>query len=462
MTSNPGFSMTPTHPWGALLLVVAGSVLGCAGPRPDSNLPARPALIQDRIPSASAPEPSIASPRGLLTLSAALDAALEHNPALSAPSMAVEATEAETRQAGRPPNPELDAEVENVLGSGALSGTDAAETTVSLAQRLELGGKRTARVAEAASRADRAAWRYEEARLDVLTATEAAFVELLSAQEELALAEELVRLATDVLRSAERRVAAGSSSTVETRQAEVELARADIDLGRAHREVTRARGQMAATWGGREALFDRAVGSLERGAELPPLAELLDRAPRAPELLALRLARVAQAAIAEGERASRWPDLTVSAGIRHLRDAGDVGVRVGIGLPLPLFDRNADGVHAAEAWEAVATAEHAARAVALEVEIASRHAALEATRLEIAALGDRAVPAARHAFADAEDAYRRGRLRLADVLDVERTLFDLERQRIGALTRFHLELIELERLLGEPLHPSHDDDQERP
>ena len=60
-------------------------------------------------------------------------------------------TEALSLQAGALPNPELRAEVENVGGSGSRQGFEETETTLGIAQLVELGGKRAARVRMAES-----------------------------------------------------------------------------------------------------------------------------------------------------------------------------------------------------------------------------------------------------------------------------------------------------------------------
>lgn len=438
---------------GLVLFIVAG----CAGSAPTGELPPAPALVRDR---ASVPSPEEVAPPPAdrpLTLTDALDAALTRSPRLGAPVHRAEEARALARQAARRPNPELEAEVENVAGTGAFSGTDAAETSVGISQLLELGGKRAGRATVAGEAARRAAWASLEARLDVLTTTEAAFIRLLAAQEEVRLADELVRLAGELVASVERRVTAGAASPVEIRQAEVERERARVDVERARRQLDAARRRMAATWGEHEPRFPHAEGDLEARASLPPLDEVLVRAVASPHLTALRLDEAASRANAAGARALRWPDLTLSAGMRHEQETGDVGLRLGLAAPLPLFDRNQDGVRAAEHRVALTRAELAAARVALQVQVATLHAEADASHAEILALRDRALPAARAAFTDAQDAYRRGRFRLADVLDVERSLFDLERQRVAALVRFHLDVVAIERLLGESLHSTHDD-----
>ena len=51
------------------------------------------------------------------------------------------------------PNPEISLEVDNIAGSGAFSGLSATEYTLAVGQRIELGGKRGARIEAAQAQA---------------------------------------------------------------------------------------------------------------------------------------------------------------------------------------------------------------------------------------------------------------------------------------------------------------------
>src|SRR3546814_5822567 len=68
-------------------------------------------------------------------------------PSVAAATAGVDAATAARRVAGLRPNPEVQAQVENLAGTGVYKGLRSSETTVGVALPLELGGKRPARVA---------------------------------------------------------------------------------------------------------------------------------------------------------------------------------------------------------------------------------------------------------------------------------------------------------------------------
>lgn len=106
--------------------------------------------------SAQAQTPPSAETQPPLTLSRALDLAGASAPALEAASAGLRAAEAARTIAGLRPNPTINIEAENVAGTGPYSGTQSMEATTSLQLPIELGGKRSARVAVADAQRDRA------------------------------------------------------------------------------------------------------------------------------------------------------------------------------------------------------------------------------------------------------------------------------------------------------------------
>jgi cobalt-zinc-cadmium efflux system outer membrane protein len=83
--------------------------------------------------------------------------------------------------------------------------------------------------------------------------------------------------------------------------------------------------------------------------------------------------------------------------------------------------------------------------------LAGAYQELAASHAEATALRDGILPEAERAFTAARDAFRQGLLRLTDVLDTERTLFELRGRQVDALARYHAAVADMEALLGGPL-----------
>jgi cobalt-zinc-cadmium efflux system outer membrane protein len=390
-------------------------------------------------------------PEGVLTLDRALELALAHSPDLAASAQGILAAEGEARQAGVRRNPELELEASEFGGSGERSGYDGAETAVRVSQALDLGGTRDKRRRLAQAGARLAAWDHEAKRLEVRARTRKAFADLLLAQGRLALAESLRGVAEDVQRAAAERVKAGKVPRLEETKAGVETAAARIGAERARRELETARKRLAASWGGTAPVFKEAGGDLGALAAVPSLDALLPGLETVPEVGRWKdeAAKAGDAlALAEAER---LPEVTVGAGLSRFEDDGSYAGTIGLSVPLPLFNRNADGI-ASDRHQAV-RAGHEWRAARLRArtELVEACGRLDAARAEAATIRDDLLPGALQAFEGAQAGYREGKYGHLEVLDAQRTLTEARLRHLDVLADCHKAAADVERLTGTPL-----------
>ncbi|HUS91773.1 MAG TPA: TolC family protein [Phycisphaerae bacterium] len=446
--------------------LLAAALAGCAAPA-GLSLPQRRPLGADLETSMPPPadEPPAApaaparraeAPTGDLTLRQALAAALRGNPELAGFGWAVRQAEADEIQAAALPNPELEAEFENFAGSGEFRGSGALETTVTLSQVILLGEKRARQRALAAHDSRLAGWDYEAKRLDVLTAVAGQFVDVLAGQQKLALAQEDLTLAESTFQTVEKRVDAGKASPMEKSKAAVERASGRVRAGRAERELAAARQKLAALWGGREATFARAVGSLEQVAALPSVESLVARLSQNPQLARWSEEIARRRAALEWEKAQAVPDVTVGVGYRHFRGTpdNDRAMLLTLGAPLPVFDQNRGGIARARLGVLKAASDRHAAEVHARAELEQSYQALAAAHAEAVALRDEILPAARQAFEAAQESFRQGKAGYLDVLDAQRTLIEARQEHAEALASYHQAVAALEGLTAQPLDPA--------
>lgn len=411
-----------------------------------------PATRGEAGQSATDPVRSPVEPEEPLTLRRALELALAHSPDLAANAQTVRAAEGTVRQAGALPNPELEFEAEEFAGSGGRKGYDAAQTTARISQILELGGKRPKRRDVARSEARLTGWDYEAARLDVLTRTKKAFVDVMAAQGQIALSETLAVVAEDVRNAAAERVKAGKVPLLEETKAALELTTARIERDRAKRELDIARKRLAAIWGETVPAFKEVAGTLDTVGDIPTWESVAGRLRESPDVarwseeIALAKASLALA------RAARIPDADVSVGIRRFEEDGTHTAVAGLALPLPLFDRNAGGI--ASARHQLFRAEHEQRAASLRAttDLAEAYSRLETARAEVLATKSDLLPGAQQAFDAAQKGYGEGKFGHLEVLDAQRTLGEAKARHLDALAAYHQAAADVERLTGTPLN----------
>ncbi len=399
----------------------------------------------------SAEPPEAPTPTDGLTLRQALALALLRNPQLAAFSWQVRAREAETLQAGLLPNPELGIEMENFAGSGSFSGAGAAETTVTLSQLVELGGKRARRRSAASLEGRLAGWDFEAKRLDVVTDTAKAFIHVLAAQERLSQAEELTGLAERFFGTVSERVEAGKVSPVEQTRAQVPLSEARIARDRARIALNASRKELTALWGEDAAAFERAVGSLEEIAPVPAearLAALLEPESRRRPLEDRGPAAQRPPGPGARQRHPRRDPVRRRAqppgdGRQHLR-------RRPLHSPAR-FRPQPGGIAAARAARSQTRQEGRAARNRTRAALAAAYRELSASFGEVQTMKQKILPAATASFEATDLGYREGKFGFLAVLDAQRTLFDVKGRYLEALTAYHQARAEVERLIGAPL-----------
>ncbi len=379
------------------------------------------------------------------TLDEVISRVLKENPGLEAASAEVTARDGATLQAGLRANPEVSLEVEEL---GAAGGSHAIETTLSLEQSLELGGKRGKRRHAAALEADLARWDQATARQDLLAEVRAAFFATLAAQERLAQAEALAGLTERGFRAVEERVDAGKVSPIEKTQARIAVASARIEFGRAQSQWEGARRRLAALWGGTAGEVGAVTGFLAADTPLPTEAEFEALLPGNPDLARWEAEIAQKKAGLEAARSLAVPDLTLLAGLRSIGGGDEVTGLVGVAMPLPLFDRNQGGVGEARASLEKARAEARGALLRLRAELATAYQEAETARAEARSLAEGVLPDAGAAFEAVREGYRLGKFDLQRLLDLQRTVVEARTQLLDTQEAFRLAETRLARLTG--------------
>lgn len=390
-------------------------------------------------------------PDAELTLRDAIRAALAGNPELRNFAYAFKAQDGQAAQAAVRPNPSLDFQAEDFLGTGQSRGFTGAEFSLSLSQTLELGDKRRRRV-EVASEERRIIEAERQVRqLDVVAEVARRFVGVAADQERVALAARAVQLATATRDEVQKRVDAARSPLAEASRAGIALARAQLDQAEVQRQLAADRQRLASLWGDREPAFAQVAAALYRLPAVDAFEQLRDRLERNPDLARfLSEARLRDAelrlALAAGVQ-----NLTLEAGLRRTQQGADEALLFGATLPLGFNDRNAGNIASARAARERVDAERAALALRLNSELYGLYQQLAQARAEVEGLEREILPRAHDALKQAEYAYQRGRYGYLEWVDVQRELLTVERQHIDAAERYHLTLNEIERLTGEAL-----------
>ncbi|MEO3713751.1 TolC family protein [Roseateles flavus] len=376
-----------------------------------------------------------------LTLGEAVRLAMTQNPELAAARLELQAMEGAEIQAGARPNPEVGVLVEDTRSA-------ARTTTLQWSQAIELGGKRSARLAAAARAREQAGAALQAKQAELRASVTSAFFEVLGAQEQVRLTQASLDLAYNATSIAGKRVQAGKVPPLEQARAQVAEAGVRAELAQAQSDLLLARQRLAAFWGQGQITFDRADGN---EASLPELlsdqriGELLTNAP------AIRIARMEIArrqALTDTERARRVPDLTVTLGAKRAAELGRTQAVVGFSIPLPVLDTNQGNLLEALRREEQAREVLNATSVRVQAEVSQSIERLRLTREQVKLLRSDVLPLAQTTYDAAVKGYELGKFAFIDVLDAQRTLFQLRQQVLRGTAEAYRAAAELDRLLG--------------
>jgi cobalt-zinc-cadmium efflux system outer membrane protein len=360
-----------------------------------------------------------------LTLEQALLEAEARSPALAAAQANVAAARGRLRQAGFRDNPELSVEVENFLGTGELSGLQGTEVTVAVSQRLDLGGRRSARQSVGRAELAMSELRLLITRADLAQSVRQQFATAVAARERLRIAGENEQRAAELARIASILVDAGREPPLRALRAQSAASQAVAELRAAQAAEAAARRTLAS-------LF---------GVETPPesvagsLTDILPTATSPVEALDVRLAN-AQLAVAEAnlqqQLAERRLDPAVGLGVRQVQETGDQALVAGFSMPLPIRNRNQGNIEAARAEILAAEAERSSARVSASTRVANASANLTAASARVEALEEAAIPEGREALRLAQLSYQAGKIELIELLDAQAALASAETQLVEA------------------------------
>ncbi len=370
-----------------------------------------------------------------LSLESAITQAVQSSPALSSAHAAFFAAQGSTRQAGALSNPEVTFDAENLAGSGDFKGTNAAEYTYGISQKIELGGKRTSRRAQALAEQNAIGKDVQATRLDVIRDVTIAYGDILALQQKSALAKKQEELAKDILTNVTQRVGAARDPLIYKSQAEVSFATAALERKKTERELQLAKRKLAAMWGGSILEFGLDDTVLTSVTAPQPLDTYQAKLPFTPDLQRFEDLQASRQTAFQLEKKQNIPDPSFSVGVRDFRESGHQAMVAGISLPIPVFNRNSGNI--ARASSEIAKTEHDAKQAKLNAEKALHEAWLEwqSAHAEATELQTRILPSAEKALTLSRQGYERGRFSFLEVLNAQRTLAEAQEQHVNAQQR---------------------------
>lgn len=379
------------------------------------------AQILKPTPAPASPQVDLSSTQ-TLTIEQALELAEQNNFALKGADADIEGARAGIRTARAYTNPSV-----NVLGGRQFArpittpGVPGILQHYGVVQTLELPAIRRTRIAVAQLASQSTEIGRSAVRLEVRSAVKHAFLDSLRRREEIEHAEENLRLLQDLRRRIDVQVSVGEA-------AKLELTRADAEIATAQNQVKSA-----------QLLYNNAIfalkaavsaplpdridprGDLTGVVTLPPLADARTPVLEDHPIIQQARAELDRAnAYVSNQKAMRYPEPTFEAEYENQPDLRFY--RVGVSVPLPLWDRRRGPIAEAKAATKRADAMVNQRRIELTAALESAYGQYMVADQQVKSLEAGALRQANAALNAAQSAYRFGARGILEVLDAQRVL----------------------------------------
>lgn len=384
-----------------------------------------------------AAQPVVVGDTMRLTLASARHLALEINPTILADAVERAIAKGRLQQAGAFRfNPSAE----------ALGGAGGNIPEFGISQEIELFGQRAARVASARAGLTAASASVDNSRRIAVGEIDRTFYRLVFQKQRATLAESVLALNQRVSTIAERQLAAGEISRLDYNLAVIELGRSRSRAIVARRERDDVTLDFARLLGlGRGVIPDPVLDSTQHsplvdstadGADVRILVErgermnvdsLVSVALRNRADLAAATAQVEQArADVRVAQREALPNLIARGVSEANADADGRAFRAGLGVSLPIFNRNRGEISARRAATTQSHLRQAASQAAVRTEVAQAVVAYRAAAAEVEILETTVLPSARQNRQLLESAYREGKVGLPVLLLIRNQVIDAE------------------------------------
>jgi cobalt-zinc-cadmium efflux system outer membrane protein len=421
-TSQEGSFATQTDSDEPQLLLASGeeSAEVALPPEPDSETPvlAESASIQSGLVDTG------------LSLPYLEQLAIENNPAIRQASASAHKGMGLRDQVGRRPNPTLEYNGEQ-LGD---AGTDQHMLTISqdfvTANKLGLNQQ----VLDQAVQAQ--LWEVEAQRRRVLTDVRVSFYDALAAQRRYALASDFQTVAVKGVKVAVSRKAALEGSQPEILQAEIQQQEVELQQQQAEYELQAAWKELTATIGLPDLPMSDLIGDLPVEANQRDWETVyLELTAASPEIRAAS-SRISKAqANLNRQGVQRIPNVNLSVGVGTDLGTGSEFGRVGVGIPLPLHNKNEGNIAAAQAEYCRACQDLERLRMSLKARLARAAKDHDSALAAVRRYESQILPKAKESLTLSEQAYAAGEFTFLQVLTARRTYFDSNLQAVEAKRR---------------------------
>lgn len=389
-----------------------------------------------------------------LDLSQAIQQTLNQHPSLQVFPVRQQQLSAQKQTANLQPAYTLGAQVENVAGTGELSGIKSLETRVSLSSVLELGGKRQSRVDLVEENSRLISIERKVKALDLLGSVTRRYISVLNSQERVWLAREGLSHARETLAEVNKRVDAAVAPSADRSRAEAAVQQEELMLMAEKRQLDANKMALANMWGSYQPSFEAVSGSLYDHGEAMPFDALFNQAQQNPQIEMFAAETRVRAAQVRLARTQQNADLSWSVGVRRDEALDDTALIAGVSMPLFSGQRAQGEIEAALAAQNEVSYRRQDALLQLHTQLYRAYSGREQALYSIQKLREHIIPKLTEGLEQTRKGYQRGLYSYLDFLTAREDLHSAKLSVIEASAAALQFETEIEQLTAEQLTES--------
>ena len=386
-----------------------------------------------------------------VTLESALKRTLSNNPDLLVFDFKSASLEGEAKTAKLRPQMAVGIEVENVLGTGDVSGIRDTELTLTLSSVIELGDKVNSRMNVVSTKQAQLRAQQRIRSLDILGETTRRYINVIVQQELFKAEQRSETLARTMFQTVSTRVKAGASAPLEQKRVEAALSQARLSLLISKQKLNEYKRDLAMMWGDNTVGFIEAEGTLLSFPDSPSLESIIVELQSNPHILLYAENYRVQESRLRVVQASQQFDITWEAGIRRLQGIDDTAFVGSVSVPLYTKQRNLGEYEQQRALLDSIASQKQAKIRELTRQLNQVISAKDQALLTVMTLQDNVIPTLESALNLAREGYESGRYSYIEWVTTQQQLIDMQRTMIKAAGLVHLRSADLEALTGLPI-----------
>lgn len=343
----------------------------------------------------------------------------------------------QVEQASLSPNPLMSYEIEDFAGNNEWRGWDHREERYIWSQLFETARKRFLRTQAALYQYYATVVGYDVSKLYLLNRLTRAFIQVVAAQELLKITHNQAEIAKEVLRIATKKVEAGKVSLIQQNKAQVAYSTALVAVEKAKTDFKNSKKRLTLLWSQTIVDFEEAIFPFYETESPKPLEECLNDLCNQPEIVQSLYNYLNVEKNLQLQKANQIPNVTLQVGYKANYNGHNQGLIAGVQVPIPLFDRNQGNIKSAY-YNMLKTGDQGRQLwLLLETKLSLFYEELLQAYENANRLKQISLPASEEAFELAQKGYREGKYEYLDVLDAQRTLFEVRAEYIQTLVLYH-------------------------